>query len=246
MSHANDVAEFHKLAKILEIPASTHRIRARVYRPLKLPETQKELKQLHISSIQPLYDVERPGHSWTRNFYNLAVASYGIGVITSVASFGAGYISLKNQAGTVWNGNDNGLFVASNMCYNTTYGNDTTQGLRIGTSNAAESFENYKMGAMIDHGDAGGEMRYWGQLLARTWSSGDRKYTTVHTRYFTNHSGGSITVQEAGIVAGIYYNNLASLSYYLVARDVISPGVVVADGELFRLDYTIESTAWPS
>jgi hypothetical protein len=53
-------------------------------------------------------------------------------------------------------------------------------------------------------------------------------------RYFTNKSGGSITVNEVGIYA--------LLKELAIARDLVSPGVAVADGETLKVEYTCQIT----
>ena len=53
-------------------------------------------------------------------------------------------------------------------------------------------------------------------------------------RYFTNKSGSSITVNEVGIFAAPRAG--------MIARDIVSPGVAVADGETLKVEYTIQVT----
>ena len=53
-------------------------------------------------------------------------------------------------------------------------------------------------------------------------------------RYFTNKSGGSITINEVGIYA--LDKEIA------IARDLVSPGVAVANNETLKIEYTFQIT----
>jgi len=53
-------------------------------------------------------------------------------------------------------------------------------------------------------------------------------------RYFTNKSGGSITVNEVAINA--------AQRVLAIARDIVSPGVAVADNQVLKVEYAVQIT----
>jgi hypothetical protein len=61
----------------------------------------------------------------------------------------------------------------------------------------------------------------------------DMQFTIM--RYFTNLAGSAVTVNEVGIHA---LGRYSSTSYvFLIARDVVSPGIEVANNEILRVTY---------
>jgi len=94
-------------------------------------------------------------------------------------------------------------------------------------------------------GRSSGELQYGGcDLFGLTFSDPDGEFTL--RRYFTNDSGESRTVNEAGIfAAGAHVLSLAhpGQTYsFCIAHDIVSPGVAVADGELLRVTYVPQIT----
>jgi hypothetical protein len=79
----------------------------------------------------------------------------------------------------------------------------------------------------------------------KSWNAGTREWTQVITRYFTNHSGGNVTVYEVELVFAVYFDAPPNYYYIMVARDVPTP-VSVNNLELLRVVYTITSAAFPS
>jgi hypothetical protein len=60
-------------------------------------------------------------------------------------------------------------------------------------------------------------------------------------RFFTNVSGGSWTINEVGIYAlGTHYS--AECWSFCIARDVVSPGITVLNGELLKVTYVPQIT----
>jgi len=60
-------------------------------------------------------------------------------------------------------------------------------------------------------------------------------------RYFHNTSGASWTVNEVGIYAMGTHSSQECWSF-MIARDLVSPGVAVANGEILRVTYTPQIT----
>ena len=119
--------------------------------------------------------------------------------------------------------------------------NDSTFGLVIGTSDAAEGNANYALGAQIVHGAGAGEMLHGSMgFTAPVVAVGNVDY--VMERAFTNGSGDAITVEEIGVYARVYtQTGGVQLRYFLVVRD-LTGGVAVGDGETLTVEYTWRTT----
>lgn len=71
-------------------------------------------------------------------------------------------------------------------------------GVQVGTSSAALDLTHYSLQGKIVHGETAGKL-FYGQTEAEAyWADGNDMYTAIK-RTFSNHSGGNITVEEAGI-----------------------------------------------
>lgn len=84
------------------------------------------------------------------------------------------------------------------------------------------------------------EFEYGGtEVLSPIFSDPNGEFTI--RRYFTNSSGVSITVNEVGIQA--VGEDTSNAGYaFLIARDIVSPGVAVADTEILRATYVPQIT----
>lgn len=88
------------------------------------------------------------------------------------------------------------------------------------------------------------QIEYGGcELVGITFSDPNGEFTI--RRYFTNASGSSITVNEVGIHAAGTKYNLSSIGEtwaFLIAHDIVSPGIAVADTQLLRVTYVPQIT----
>lgn len=112
-------------------------------------------------------------------------------------------------------------------------------GIQVGTGTTAPTPTDTAIETRIVHGESDGELEYGGcELRNITFSDPNGEFTI--RRYFTNHSGGAITVNEVGIyaVAGSDENKAYS---FLIAHD-LTGGVAVADGEILRVTYVPQIT----
>jgi hypothetical protein len=202
------------------------------------------------SKLKPRIESREIGHSVTRNQYNLLMSSLGGCNATGSGGFGDGEINVKEVGGVIRGIADHeygrGLEIQDNeFIYNISYGNDSLQGIWIGTGNTAETFNDFELDTKIDHGDAAGELRYWDMLdTKKDWDAPTRQWTITNRRYFTNHSGASISVAEMCMVGKMTIDT--SYYYVVVARDVLGSPIAVADEELFMAEYQILSGVWPS
>jgi hypothetical protein len=118
-----------------------------------------------------------------------------------------------------------------------------TVGIVVGTGVGAVTPTDIALGTQIAHGRGGGELEYGGcELVNIAFADPDGEFTL--RRYFTNLSGGGITVEETGIYAiGTEYDS-ASAGWawpFCVARD-LTGGVAVADTEILRVTYVPQIT----
>jgi len=118
-------------------------------------------------------------------------------------------------------------------------------GIQVGTGVAAVIPTDNALQTRINHGRAGGQMEYGGCELINIGFVNPNGEFTIR-RYFTNLSGGGITVEEVGIYAiGTKYDswNIAGgvVWPFCIARD-LTGGVAVADTELLRVTYVVQIT----
>lgn len=118
-------------------------------------------------------------------------------------------------------------------------------GIQVGTGTTAPTPTDNFLETRILHGKAEGQLEYGGcELVGIAFTDPDGEFTI--RRYFTNASGGSITVNEVGIHAvGTQYKSGSPYGYawaFLIARDIVSPGVAVADGGILRVTYVPKIT----
>uniref|UniRef100_A0A6M3LT81 Uncharacterized protein n=1 Tax=viral metagenome TaxID=1070528 RepID=A0A6M3LT81_9ZZZZ len=115
-------------------------------------------------------------------------------------------------------------------------------GIQVGTGAGAVAPGDTALGTRILHGRAAGELEYGGcELLGLTIANPNGEFTI--RRYFTNNSGGGITVEETGIHAlGTMFTVGFGMTWaFLVARD-LTGGVAVANTELLRVTYVVQIT----
>jgi len=186
----------------------------------------------------------QPIGSWTRNMANILASQFCALDATSAASWGDTHLSLKNESGTVRGNTGYPIGAGSATPMYAVLGDDT-QGIAIGTGAGATSFEDYAL-TKIAHGSAGGEMWYFDfKEILQTWNSGPRTWDIEMVRFFRNYSGGSITINEIGLI-GRYDYAVSTFDDFLVARDKLTSGVAVADDEVFSARYKYTTAAWPS
>jgi len=84
------------------------------------------------------------------------------------------------------------------------------------------------------------ELEYGGcEVVNLTFSNPNGQFTI--RRYFTNSSSASVTVNEVGIQA-MGQDTGSSGRAFLIARDIVSPGIAVAPGEILRVTYVPQIT----
>ena len=112
-------------------------------------------------------------------------------------------------------------------------------GIVLGSGTAAVIPTDDNLQTKINHGTAAGEIEYLGHIFPKdvTTSGSDASFTIE--RLFLNSSGGDVTINEMGL-----YNasQTGDVYIYCFIRDLVSPAVVVANGEYLKVTYTIQVT----
>ncbi|MDO9580605.1 MAG: hypothetical protein Q7J06_08565 [Bacteroidales bacterium] len=110
-------------------------------------------------------------------------------------------------------------------------------GIQVGIGVGAVTPTDTALATRILHGTQAGRLEYGGcELVGIAFADPNGQFTT--RRYFTNNSGGAITVNEVGIYSvGTDYDSYAWP--FLIARDLVSPGVAVANTQLLRVSYVV-------
>ncbi len=205
-------------------------------RELKIPGPPEIMIGLRVhdkNGVLVFDDIQR-GHSWTRNFYNL-LFGFATGSPGAGASFGAGYMVVKNKNAGLWGVNPQ----SSNYATHFWTGGlaNVNRGICVGTSATAFSVEQNALIALIATGNGAGQFAYQLEIAAAPGYTAGTK-TWKHTRYriFNNNSGGSITVAETGLAME---NSWVTTSAWLTERSVLSPTVAVANGAQLTVTYEI-------
>jgi len=179
--------QLRKLAQELHIPIPE------VFLELEVTDKNGKVIQKH----------KQRSHSWTRNAYNLLFSELA-GKDANDTIFGAGKLNIKDTDGITQAGN-----MPIELTYNQSVdgtGNgyralagDNSYGIVVGSGTNVESFEDYALQTLIANGTGAGQLSY---ILSEPHSMSYAALVLSNTlvRYFNNNSGGSISVNEVGLV----------------------------------------------
>jgi hypothetical protein len=111
-------------------------------------------------------------------------------------------------------------------------------GILAGTSSTPVTIGQYNLGAKITHGTGAGQLSY-GATTVEAMVKDTTWYFRV-IRAFTNNSSADITVYEVGLFVRLPYGtSSASNTVIMLARDVISGGILVPAGATLTVRYII-------
>lgn len=218
----------------------------------------KACRALHLTSPAiPSYQLDLDGkplyksksNSWTRNMINTMAVQGMMGApgVHNASYFTDGYLNFRTTNGTISGSKDHTYTLCSCVrdAYNQ-WGVGSAYGILVGSSDVAESFDDYNLGATIGHGAGAGQLnRALQSIVSQVWNSSSRKWILTLLRGFVNTSGGDVTVKELGFLTatGVLISNTTSSndSYIkLLIRDVLPAPVTVANGQTLTVTYTIE------
>jgi len=133
-----------------------------------------------------------------------------------------------------------GVNVATGGQYRNTLSLGENLGIVIGTGNTPVNPIDYALITKVGHGEGVGQLLYGGtEIYGMTFANPNGQFNI--RRYFTNVNGGSITIQEVGIYA---YGDVGDSTWYsfCICRDIVSPGVVISNGQILSVVYTVQIT----
>ena len=212
---------------------------------LKIPTFEAFLElEVRNGNGGTIYHQKQRSHSWVRNAYNVLFCQIAAKDASDV-TFGAGKLSGKQTNGTVRGlsypfgygdavsieGTSAGLRAAAGV---------DTKGIVIGSGTNAETFEDYGLQTPIVNGTGAGQMSYIAsELHAITYDAGTKTLTDTLIRYFNNNSGGSVNVNEVGIVA-LFQGQFAQ--NYMLSRDKLAATITVPNTGQIKVTYSIQLT----
>lgn len=115
--------------------------------------------------------------------------------------------------------------------------NVSMYGLVVGTGDTAEDNVDYKLATQLTEGATAGKITHGGTISVTTAVVG-ANVDLVLKRAFTNNTGSTITVKEAGM----YVNNAWETKQHCIVRDVLAASVEVLDKCSLTLYYTFRTT----
>jgi len=111
---------------------------------------------------------------------------------------------------------------------------DDSFGIVVGTGTTPPAPDDHSLESKIPHGTSAGQLDY-GATGVSTVAVRDNSIFIYIDRTFTNLSGADIDISEVGLIT-------YTAKWLLLARDVFSPPVTVADGAAVTIRYTIKVT----
>ncbi len=216
--------------------------------------TQGEMRwsTLHeVGNRKLLIEWEEEAHSFVRNWYTLLISQAfdidALGLTAQCACYGAGKFVIKEtdasftahtvpmDIGTAGGSNDGYRGAASNCAL----------GVQVGTGTNANSFEDAQLQTKVVEGTGSGQLShvamvdYTAGCDKPTYSSCTTKWTHSLFRFFNNNSGGTIGINEVGLVANPNNEGI----FFMVARDKLCAQVCVTDAGQLKVTYTMVSPA---
>jgi hypothetical protein len=114
---------------------------------------------------------------------------------------------------------------------------ETTSGLWVGTGTTPVTINDYALATRIAHGSGSGQLNHGTNTVVAVpvYDPVTNSVQLTLTRTFANASGGSITVNEIGLV--VQMNVYPSTYRFLMARDIIAGGIEILNGSTLTLNY---------
>lgn len=223
-------------------------------------ELRKLGQKLHVPIPEAFWEIEvkdkcgrviqrhrQRSHSWMRNAYNAMFCQLA-GKDANDTTFGAGKISGKDIGGVIrtpsralgtdYNGSCDGLTPGTGHGYRGAAASDTT-GIVVGSGTAPESFEDYALQTLIPNGTGAGQLSYVAsETHAISYDAIGRVLKNSLVRFLNNSSGGTVNVNEVGIIFYTQYNGYK----YMYSRDKLATTVTIPNTGQLKVTYTIQLT----
>ena len=184
----------------------------------------------------PVEGLRYLSNSYTRNLYNWMISQL-TGALTDAGGtvFEAGSLAMKDRLAATYSDASYPAHISSFASYRGTAGT-VTQGLVVGSGDAAESFEHHVLDALIANGTGANQLTYMAQ--GNTSFGHDvptDTFTISHHRNFERTGAASVFIKEIG-----FYFLLARPGLnksYMILRDLVDPVIEVEDAFVLRLTY---------
>lgn len=116
----------------------------------------------------------------------------------------------------------------------------TSNGIIVGLSTTSVAITDYKLESICPHGTTANYLQYSACTFGAPLVSGSSCYFTI-TRDFANGCGDNVIVNEIGLIGGNFTPPEGGPTHYcLMARDVLTPGITINNGQTLTLNYLIE------
>ena len=176
----------------------------------------------------------KPMHSLLQNFMYLLNAALQKTVNVNVVDTGnvvrscGGWNQTGTQYGWSYNAGVAGVQPAAGI---------SAYGIQVGSNATAVVITDYKLNTQIAQGTGAGQMKYSGQSFIGNLSSGNNRFVRI-SRYFTNDSGGDVTIREVGLAVTpqVSYGGPVNV---LIARD-LTGDIVVSNTNAVPVELTIQ------
>ncbi|MDD5510609.1 MAG: hypothetical protein PHI12_07365 [Dehalococcoidales bacterium] len=203
---------------------------------------------------RPVDSREQHSRSWLRHFFDIwyPILGYNVNSLAGITD----YAGVARNLGQPIDSPANLIVIASpggggNLVpagedagrrrydYNQ-YSTGQIIGIVVGSNNTAVTPTDNALNTRILHGEGAGTLLYGGcELYGLTFANPNGSFKI--RRYFTNKSGGNVTIREVGIYSPAFISTQEVRSF-CICRDVVSPDVVVADTEILEVEYTVAIT----
>ncbi len=220
-----------------------------------LCQTKGEMKwstNHEVGNRQLIREWEEEAHSFVRNWYTLLVTQAfdidSLGLTAQCACYAAGKLILKRTNGgftALTTPMDIGGAGACDAGYRGAAGK-CDRGIQVGTGTNANSFEDAQLQTLVLEGCTSGKLSYVAMVDYTagcdkpTYSSCTTKWTHLVSRFVNNNSGGTIGINEVGLVSATAN---PGGSFVMVARDKLCATVCVTDAGQLKVTYTMVSPA---
>ena len=198
---------------------------------------------------------EQASRSWLRHFFdlayiNLAFATNSLAGINDVGGTARNLVaSQRNPPPGLMIYSSAGGTMQANMCSDPSavvwaasgiLYDGSWFGIQVGSNATPVTPLNDGMNTRIAHGVAPGNLMYSGGTEIYDLAFADPNGSFKIRRYFTNHSGGDVTVRETGIYSPGQYAG-QTVERFCICRDV-PVAVTVHDTNVLEVVYTVQIT----
>ena len=242
-----------KYIKYRKIESFLERIISRIQKRLHMFPSPRLMVQ--IDSFDKNGNVttrcEFKSNSFVRNAYN--IIAFQIGAFqTYRAGFGDSYSSLKDQnngqrdlADSTGDSNESASCCRVGGSGSSSYAVQNSfincGAIILGTSDNAESINDYALGAIVADGAGVGQLtRGAVSQVSGLWDEANRLVFSSYSRLFTNNSGADIIIKEIGLLNKVKVGATGYVYDVLWARDVLPTPVTIANGEAKTFTYVVK------